>query len=189
MTDSITEPITEQPKRSSRRRQVPPLSPEAPEVVEPPASPSSALQTDAGEAPTIPAVPIAGVDLALPGTAQTIVHDRTVPIPLMIPAPMGPGMQPGSALGPPPAPEPIIAGSPFRRHDVVQILDPESRHYGGVLIVGDVLRDKVHGYFFTEGRHRDYITINIKYCWYLGTSRARAMNACSPKWIADNRPA
>lgn len=185
MTDSITEQPTEQPKRSSRRRQVPPPPPGAPEVVEPPASPS-ALQTDAGEAPTIPAVPVPAL---VPPPPAVILQDQTVPIPLMIPAPIGPGMQPGSALGPPPAPEPIIAGSPFRRHDVVQILDPESRHYGGVLIVGDVLRDKVHGYFFTEGRHRDYITINIKYCWYLGTSRARAMNACSPKWIADNRPA
>ena len=87
---------------------------------------------------------------------------------------------PGSALGPIPAPEPLLHGSPFRRYDVVQILDPDSRNYGGFLIVGDVMGDKVHGYFLTEGRQRQFVTVRIQFCWHLGTSRVRLLNPCSP---------
>lgn len=84
----------------------------------------------------------------------------------------------------PPAGMPL-GNSPFHQHDVVQILDETSRHYGGFLIIGDVLGNRVHGYCVSEGRKQDYITVPLNLCWYIGRAKMRSKTPCSPKWISD----
>lgn len=196
MTDSPVE-TPDQPKRSSRRR-LPP-TPEQPtaEAPEPPASLQSAAPPDAGVPPPFaaPAAPLLPppppppqVSVLPPPPPPPSPSFSQPPIMLQEPTPMPPANHPGAALGPPPTPEPLIGHGPFRRHDVVQIMDPDSRHLGGFLIVGDVLGDKVHGYYYTEGRQKQFLTVALRFCWHMGTSRIRAQYNCSPKWISDYRP-
>ena len=84
-----------------------------------------------------------------------------------------------------PVPEPTLPNSPFHRHDVVQVLDVTSRHYGQFFMVGDVLHNKVHGYHLTQGMKKEYITVDAQNCWYIGSAKVRSAQPCSPKWIAD----
>src|SRR5262245_29681671 len=59
-------------------------------------------------------------------------------------APAAPAPLPSAPPERPPEPPQVALlapSAPFQKHDVVQILDQTSRHYGGFFIVGDVLRD------------------------------------------------
>ena len=89
----------------------------------------------------------------------------------------------------PPAAEPTLPNSPFRRHDVVQVLDMSSRHYGQFFMVGDVQHRKVHGYCMMPGGHKEFITIELQHCWYIGSAKIRSATPVSPKWISDNNRA
>lgn len=91
-------------------------------------------------------------------------------------------------FSPLPPPEGHFPGTEFSRFDVVQILDKDSRLYGMFLVIGDIVAGKVHGYYFVEGKLRQFATVDIQHCWPCGTSRVRFANPCSPKWISDNRP-
>ena len=117
---------------------------------------------------------------ATPSTIAAPEPAEPEPLPTAVPAPL-PAVAPPAVLG-------AAAPSPFKRHDVVQILDTTSRNYGGFFVVGDVLRDQVHGYLMAEGRKKEFVTVRIPNCWYIGTAKVRSQNPCSPKWIADNRP-
>lgn len=74
------------------------------------------------------------------------------------------------------------------RHDVVQVVDKDNRHWGQFIIVGDVLRGRVHGFYLTEGRKKEFITVDEVHCHFVGKSKVRSQQPCSPKWISDNRP-
>jgi hypothetical protein len=86
-----------------------------------------------------------------------------------------------------PPPTPTLPNSPFSRHDVVQITDPTSRHYGQFFIVGDVQFHKVHGYYMAPGLQKEHVTIDHHHCFYIGSAKVRSANPCSPKWISDHR--
>jgi hypothetical protein len=195
-----TPEIASPTKRSSRRRQVTtdPVEPTTPPVAEVPESPASVS----------PAPPPAGAG-APPPSAPPTTEPAPVPMPaLSPPPPPGPfgGFTPTTqnrlpsmptpapapashgAFTPLPPPGPCFPGTDFRRFDVVQILEPESRLYGMFLVIGDILGDKVHGYYFAEGKQRQFATVRMQFCWPCGTSRVRFQNPCSPKWISDNRP-
>lgn len=104
------------------------------------------------------------------------------------PAPEPPAVFPTAPLPqPPPSPD-VIPGTTLRKHDVVQIIDPKSRHYGQFIMVGDMTRGKVHGYYMCEGHHKEFVTVDAVYCWHVGSAKVRAQVCCSPKWISDNRP-
>lgn len=98
-----------------------------------------------------------------------------------LPATHSPGPQPT---------EPTLPNSPFRRHDVVQVIDIGSRHFGMFFMVGDHYHNKVHGYYMQPGLHKEYITIEAHHCLYIGrpetgSKAVRSSQPCSPKWIAD----
>lgn len=61
-------------------------------------------------------------------------------------------------------------------------------------MVGDHILNKVHGYYLVEGGKKEYITVDLQHCLFIGRPIAgsggvRSTQPCSPKWIADNRPA
>ena len=164
-------------KRSSRRRPTSP--PSAPEGQEP----SAVSQATTVEVPP-PPVPIPVVPLASPAVAP----ETGALAPVNAPAAAAP--QPQPAMPPPAPPQPpelaaTLPNSPFHLHDVVQVLDRSSRHYGQFFMVGDVVRNKVHGYYLTEGLKKEHITIELQHCWYIGSAKIRSANPCSPKWHAD----
>jgi hypothetical protein len=160
MTDTSANPDAPI-KRTSRLRQ----------AQEPPgeAAETGDSQEPATVPPTAVAVPVAQTEPEPP---------PAVPVPLR----PGPEEQHVPDRGKP------IPNSPFHQHDVVQILDPVSRHYGGFFIVGDMVRDRVHGYFLAEGRQKQFVTIELRYCWFIGSAKVRSPLPCSAKWIADYGP-
>ena len=86
----------------------------------------------------------------------------------------------------PPAAEPTLPNSPFRRHDVVQVLDMSSRHYGQFFMVGDVQHRKVHGYCMMPGGHKEFITIAERLSDVPALNRVLGMFLCEP---VDDLPA
>lgn len=179
MTDSQTELPT---KRTSRLRPTPET-----EAQEPPVPTSQTSDsTGAGGLPAIPEPEPAlapAADQPEPTPAPEPAHSPEMASPVAAPLPSPPVTHP-----PAPLPEQPLEHSPFRKHDVVQVLDLNSRHYGQFFMVGDVLRGKVHGYYLTPGRHVEYVTVEQAYCWFIGSSKVRSPLPCSPKWISDNRP-
>lgn len=88
---------------------------------------------------------------------------------------------------PPPAQPPglILAGCKFQRFDAVQIVNQGLRTYGLFFIVADFRQGKVHGFHLTEGSKKEFITVAESDCAYVGASRVRSNNPCSPKWLSD----
>lgn len=177
--------ITDVPtKRSSRRR--PSSAPEAQEttaadahaaVVPPVAVPEPETISAPAAIPEVPAtIPPAVVSVAAAPSPRPAVILRE------------PGTAPATQPATPPA-EPTLPNSPFRRHDVVQVLDTSSRHYGQFFSVGDVQHKKVHGYCMMPGGHKEFITIELAHCWYIGSAKIRSATPVSPKWISDNNRA
>lgn len=83
----------------------------------------------------------------------------------------------------------IFAGSTLAQFDVVQVTKIGERTYGLFIIVGDVLRGKVHGFHFVgEGGKKEFITVDEDSVHLIGSSKVRSKTPCSPKWVADNRP-
>lgn len=81
-----------------------------------------------------------------------------------------------------------LGGSGLSQHDVVQIIDPQSRLYGGFMAVGDVRNNKVHGYYVAEGRAKHFVTIPLGMVHPIGgQAKVRSSNPCSPKWLSDNQ--
>lgn len=143
-------------KRTSRLRQ----------AQEPPGPGEAAEAGDSQEPATVPPTAVAAPE------AQTEPEPSTA-----VPVPLRPGPQ--EQRGKP------IPNSPFHQHDVVQIQDPVSRHYGGFFAVGDVFRERVHGYFMAEGRQKQFVTIELRYCWFIGTAKIRSQAPCSPHWVSE----
>ena len=87
-----------------------------------------------------------------------------------------------------PADVPSLQGSGLRPHDVVQVIDPGSRLYGAFFAVGDVRHGKVHGYYMTEGRAKQFITVAVNMVHPVTKgAKVRSANPCSPKWLSDNQ--
>lgn len=77
--------------------------------------------------------------------------------------------------------------SPLKLHDVVQIIDPQSRIYGAYFTVGDVRNGRVHGYYISEGRAKSFVTIPVNMVHRVGgQAKVRSSNPCSPKWLSDH---
>jgi hypothetical protein len=197
MTDST--PTDAPIKRTSRLRQPSPAeagtqepataaprstSPEA--VAVPPAESATVGVPEEIAAPT--ATPDPAPDMAQPTVAIPFVTPPPPPPPFVLreQAPARPGV--AGPQSPPGDKNLELPGSPFHKHDVVQVVDPKHSFYGLFFVVGDVLRDKVHGYHMVEGHGRkEYITVDMSAVYYIGSSKVRSQNPCSPKWIADNR--
>jgi len=176
MEPTTTIPTTR--SRTSRRRPAPEVQrpPEAHPAAEVPPSPPAAGAPAPALAVPDPAPP---APISAPAATTTEVPTPKPPPPLVevAAAPSIPSILP-------------LPGSPFHQHDVVQVLDRSSRHYGQFFMVGDVRYNKVHGYYLTEGLHKDYITVDIQYCLFIGSPKAgsgavRSAQPCSPKWLAD----
>ena len=172
MTNSTEDaPLVAPTKRSSRRR------------------PSAPIATDEHEQPSVSPEPGAVVSPAPTDLAPSAGFKAEVPIP---PPVLKPAPAAAPSFPPQPPPQPPLAdelpGSPFKRHDVVQILDRNSRLYGAFFIIGDVLRGRAHGYFLSEGLKKEFVTVEVAHCWYVGSSKVRSQVSCSAKWISDNRP-
>jgi hypothetical protein len=76
---------------------------------------------------------------------------------------------------------------PVRANDVVQVSNNENKLYGTLFTVGDIRNHRVHGYqIMSSGKH-EYVTVNEDECFRIGPSKVRSKNACSPKWINENR--
>lgn len=115
-----------------------------------------------------------------PPAPDAVQADTQVAAPEPEPEPSSvPLVTPAVPASPTPLPEPI------KKHDVVQVIDTTSRHYGGFFVVGDVIRDQVHGYLVSEGRKKEYVTVRLRDCWYIGTAKIRSQTPCSPKWLSD----
>lgn len=61
-------------------------------------------------------------------------------------------------------------------------------------MVGDHILNKVHGYYLVEGMKKEYITVDLQQCLFIGrqtpgSGAVRSSQPCSPKWISDNRSA
>ena len=160
----MTDPIVPPTKRTSRRR------------------PTSAPQEP--EPPTVPlAEPVEPV-----GVPPVQSHETGLASAAMVPKAGALVPETAPIVAAPPVPEPSLPNSPFKLHDVVQITDKSSRHYGQFFTVGDVSRNKVHGYYMMEGMKKDYVTIEMQHCFYIGTAKVRSANPASPKWLSDKRP-
>lgn len=159
-------------KRSSRRRQSLP-SPEAEKAPVPEGTPAAG----ASPAPTVPEPAVPEPAAVEPPTPVVAARPHVL-MPLQPPPPAQP------------TEEPPIPNSPFHRHDVVQVLDVNSRHYGLLFMVGDVHNRKVHGYHLTAGLHKEYVTVEIQHCLFIGrqtrgSKMVRSAQPCSPKWVSD----
>lgn len=85
-----------------------------------------------------------------------------------------------------PAPIHCIGNSNLYQHDVVQIIDPASRLFGLLFAVGDVKKGRVHGYYLTEGRQKQFVTINLDMVYRVGgLAKVRSATPNSPKWLSD----
>lgn len=86
----------------------------------------------------------------------------------------------------PPVPEPEQETRKLQRHDVVQVSAmTETRLPGVCFVIGDVKGTKVHGYHFTGGGQKEYVTVPLADCLYIGASHVRAQTPVSPKWASD----
>lgn len=140
---------------------------------------------------------------ATPAAPPKPSRRRQIPVPLPIAEPTTqvgdePQAPPSETTSsqPPMAPEPPsrrqeeelpFHNSSLCKHDVVQILSKTGRNFGMLMVVGDVVRGRAHGYCLMEGGKKEYVTVDEKDCWFIGKSKIRSQNPCSPKWIADNR--
>lgn len=134
-------------------------------------------------APPLPAAePVPAVPEPVPISAPVaaIPEVPTTPPPVVSQAVAAPSFTPSL-----PPQEPTLPNSPFRRHDVVQVLDTTSRHYGQFFMVGDVRHNKVHGYYLMPGSKKEHITVDLQHCWYVGAAKVRSATPCSPKWLSD----
>lgn len=80
-----------------------------------------------------------------------------------------------------------LIGTPFHVADVVQVKDPQSRHYGQFFTLGDIRHGKAHGFYMLEGTKKEFVTVPMEAIHFIGRAKVRARVACSPKWIADNQ--
>lgn len=164
-------------KRSSRRRPIQPAPGQepltegstTPAVGVPPTIPTTIISAPAAAVPEVPTLPPADSDSIAVAAAPSFLRD--------------PGAQPPAPAIP--VANPTLPNSQFHRHDVVQVLDMASRHYGQFFTVGDVQNRKVHGYLMTAGGHKEFITIEQQHCWFIGSAKIRSATPCSPKWISD----
>lgn len=86
----------------------------------------------------------------------------------------------------------IVSQGTLEPFDVVQIMNRESRQYGIMFIVGNTDGPRVHGFYFTTGGKKEFVTVNISELTHndsvalIGSSRVRAREACSSKWQMDH---
>lgn len=179
-------------KRSSRRRPIQPAPGQEP-LTEGSTTPAVGVPPDIATIPipiSAPAATVPEVPTQLPpadSDSPAVAAAPSLPAPPVPAPPIVILREPGAQLPAPAVPvaEPTLPNSPFRRHDVVQVLDMASRHYGQFFMVGDAQNRKVHGYLMTAGGHKEFVTIEQQHCWYIGSAKIRSATPCSPKWISD----
>jgi hypothetical protein len=105
---------------------------------------------------------------------------------------------PPAALRPEPPPAaPIIAPTPEVPkpppdappwlHNVVQVIDRESRHWGVLFQLGDIKDGKAHGYRIKEGGGREFFTVGANQIHTIGESKVRLKRPCSDQWMGEHR--
>lgn len=182
MTDSNPPPIDAPTKRTSRLRQPPAPEAEAGTQEPTPLSAPEATATVDSHAPEPSAPPVPDMSTVAPAAPP--------PPPFVLRDPNQDQRNANARTAAAPTPGRVqLPGSALCKHDVVQIIDPKHVFYGLFFVVGDVLRDRVHGYHMVEGHGRkEYVSVDSSACYYIGEAKIRSQNPCSPKWIADNRP-
>lgn len=89
-------------------------------------------------------------------------------------------------------PRPTASQYGVAPNDVVQIMNRESRLYGILFIVGDVDRERVHGFYLLQGGKKEFVTVNISELVHdnriavIGEARVRTRESCSSKWLMDH---
>lgn len=74
----------------------------------------------------------------------------------------------------------------IRENDVVQIVEPGSRQYGTLFIVGALMEGKVHGHYILNSKV-EYVTVPEPECARIGVSKVRSRRAVSPKWASTHQ--
>jgi hypothetical protein len=98
------------------------------------------------------------------------------------------------ALAEPPAP-PITTpeipkpppDAPPWLHDIVQVVDKESRFWGVLFQLGDIKDGKAHGYRIKEGGAREFFTVGANQIHTIGESKVRLKRPCSDQWMGEQR--
>lgn len=87
----------------------------------------------------------------------------------------------------PPESTALIEADPYdvspQVNSLWQVKNPESKLFGLILTVGAHTADELHGYYISPGRLRDYATVPLADCTYVGEAHVKSKNPCSKEWL------
>ena len=85
--------------------------------------------------------------------------------------------------------EDVIESQPsapgIRLWSLVQIKDVKSESFGTVFTVSDIQGDMVHGFLFTPGRNRVYVSAARGICEIVGSGMVGSRQPRSPEWTKE----
>jgi hypothetical protein len=80
------------------------------------------------------------------------------------------------------------AGTPLpvtpQIHDVVQVNNPNSEHFGVLFQIGDINEGKLHGFIMHTGGRKEFVTVGVGEVIVVGIARMRSKQPVSEQWAA-----
>lgn len=67
-------------------------------------------------------------------------------------------------------------------HDVVQVYNQTSSFYGVLFQIGDIQKGKAHGFYMLPGGRKEFATVGVDECRFIGESRVRSKEPTSQQW-------